>query len=627
MAAVDGLVSGLNTSQIISSLMQVERQSGAYLSTGKAASQTMVSVLQALNSSLSTLQTAAAALVPDTITKASAWTSTTATSSQATLATATTGATATPGSTTFTVQSVATAGAAVSSGSVASLDTAVAGGPFVLAQGLDALGLASPAAGAALSAGTHTVSVTQSSAGATLTGSPVADSVTIDASNAGLSVLLDGSSTPTTFTLAQGTYTRDQLAAEVTRASGGALTASTTTSGALSIATTHEGSAAGLALAGANTALGLTDTTTTATGTDAVVSLDGVATTVSSLTRGAQLSLNGAGGDSLVFTLSGGLRAGTASATLVDVAAGSSLTAVVSAINGAGAGVRATAVQVSSTAYRLQLNSMTTGAASDVTVGDNAFPSSTSTLGSMLQLQAGTDTVLRVGTGPGAYDVTSPTASVTGLLPGVTVTAAKADPTTPVTITVDHDSAGIADKVQAMVKAANDVLAYLSSKSSYDTSTKTAGPLLGDSMARDLAQRITDTAVGTSTSTPGLAGVQVARDGTLTFDRSAFLAAYAKDPDAVAGTLTTMASAVTDTVKAASDPLDGYVTGQVNLAQEQVRDYTDQIASFEVRMSMRQDSLQRQYAALETMLGSLQSQSQWLAGQIASLPTPSSGKN
>jgi flagellar hook-associated protein 2 len=121
--------------------------------------------------------------------------------------------------------------------------------------------------------------------------------------------------------------------------------------------------------------------------------------------------------------------------------------------------------------------------------------------------------------------------------------------------------------------------------------------------------------------------VQVARDGTLTFDRTAFLAAYAKDPDAVAGTLTTMASAVTDTVKAASDPLDGYVTGQVNLAQEQVRDYTDQIASFEVRMSMRQDSLQRQYAALETMLGSLQSQSQWLAGQIASLPTPSSGKN
>jgi flagellar hook-associated protein 2 len=85
-----------------------------------------------------------------------------------------------------------------------------------------------------------------------------------------------------------------------------------------------------------------------------------------------------------------------------------------------------------------------------------------------------------------------------------------------------------------------------------------------------------------------------------------------------------MASAVTDTVKAASDPRDGYVTGQVNLAQEQVRDYTDQIAGFEVRMSMRQDSLQRQYAALEVALGKLQDQASWLSGQISSLPKMSS---
>ena len=628
MAGVDGLVSGLNTTQIISSLMQVERQSGAYLTTGKTASETMISVLQSLNSSLATLQTAASALVPDTITNASGWTATTATSSQPALATATTdGTTAIPGSATFTVQSVATAGAAVSSGSVSSLTSAVANGPFVLAQGLDTLGLGSPTPGASLTSGAHTVTVTQSSSGATLTGSPLADTVTIDASNAGLSVFLDGSSTATTFTLTQGTYSRDQLAAEVTRASGGTLTASSTTDGALRLATTHEGSAATVALAAPNTALGLTDTSTTATGTDAVVALDGVAATVSSLTRGAQLSLNGAGGDSMVFTLSGGLRTGTASATLVNVAAGASMTDVVSAINGAGAGVRASAVQVSPTAYRLQVNSMTTGAASDVTLGDGAFPSSLSTLGSMVQLQAGTDTVLHVGSGPGAYDATSPTATVAGLLPGVTITATKADPTTPVTITIDRDSNGIADKVQAMVKAANDVLSYLSSQSAYDTTTKTGGPLLGSSMARDLAERLTDTAVGTATSTPGLDGIGVARDGTLTFDRTAFLAAYTKDPNGVAGTLTTMASAVSDTVKAASDPTDGYVTGQVNLEQEQVRDYTDQIANFEVRMTMRQDSLQQQYASLETMLGSLQSQSQWLTGQIASLPTPSSGKN
>ena len=41
-------------------------------------------------------------------------------------------------------------------------------------------------------------------------------------------------------------------------------------------------------------------------------------------------------------------------------------------------------------------------------------------------------------------------------------------------------------------------------------------------------------------------------------------------------------------------------------------------------MTLRQQTLQTQYAALETALGSLQSQSQWLTGQLASLPTISS---
>jgi flagellar hook-associated protein 2 len=625
MASIDGLVSGLNTTQIVSSLMAAERASGNYLVQGKSTSQTMAGIYQALNSTLVALQTAAKAFIPDTVTKVSAWSSTTATSSLPSSVTATTASTALPGSATFVVESVATAGAAVSSGSVSSLTAAVADGPLVLTKGLTALGMASAGAGATLASGAHQVVVTQSSAGAQLAGSPLGDTITVDATTSSLSVDLDG--TPTTFTLTQGTYTRDQLAAEVTRASGGALEGTVGSDGALRLTTTHEGSAATLHLGAANAALGLGDTMTTAQGTDAVVSLDGVATTVASLTRGSQLALTGAGGDSLVFTLAGGLRAGAASATVVQLAPGSSLNQVVSAINGAGAGVRATAVQVSASAYRLQLTSMTTGAASDVSLAAGAFPGALSGLGDTVQLQAGTDTVLRVGTGPGAFDVSSPTATVSGLLTGVSITAAKADPTTPVTVTVSSDAAGIADKMDALVKAANATLAYLSSKSAYSADTKTAGPLLGSSLARDLARRIGDDAIGTASDLPSTAGVQLDRYGQLSFDREAFLAAYAADPAKVQATMTGLAQRLSDTADAASDPRDGYVTGAVNLEQDKVKDYTDQLASFEVRMTLRQQTLQRQYSALETMLGSLQAQGQWLAGQLASLPTPNSGKN
>jgi flagellar hook-associated protein 2 len=215
---------------------------------------------------------------------------------------------------------------------------------------------------------------------------------------------------------------------------------------------------------------------------------------------------------------------------------------------------------------------------------------------------------------------------VTGLLPGVTITALKADPSTQVSVDVTSDSNGMADKMAALVAAANAALAYIDKQSAYDADKKTGGPLLGDSMARDLRQQVTDAAIGSSSSTPALSGVSVGRDGTLSFDKAAFLTAYGKDPAAVAATMTSMSQQLADVAKNASDPTRGSITTRITNEQDSIRDYTKQIADFEDRMTLRQQTLQTQYAALETMLGKLQSQSQWLAGQLGSLPTTSSSK-
>src|SRR4051794_21027802 len=145
--------------------MAVERLSGNPLLKGRSESQSMATVLQALNSTLTGLQTAAKAVIPDSITKASAWTLATATSSLPGLATTSVGPNALPGTATFTVRSVATAGASVSSGSVGSLTTAVTDRPLLLGKGTAALGMASVGAGAQLTKGAHTLVVTQSSAG------------------------------------------------------------------------------------------------------------------------------------------------------------------------------------------------------------------------------------------------------------------------------------------------------------------------------------------------------------------------------------------------------------------------------------------------------------------------------
>ena len=209
-------------------------------------------------------------------------------------------------------------------------------------------------------------------------------------------------------------------------------------------------------------------------------------------------------------------------------------------------------------------------------------------------LNAGTDTVLRVGTGPGAFDVTSPTNSVTGLLPGVTITALKADPSTQVAVDVTSDSGGIADKMAALVAAANSALAYIDKQSAYDADTKTAGPLLGDSMARDLRQQVDRRRRSAPPPTrPRSVGSRSARDGTSasTRPRSSRRTTRTRPPSPQ--TMTSMSQQLAERRQAGLGP-DHRVRSPTRISNEQdsISDYTKQIADFEDRMTLRQQTLQ-----------------------------------
>jgi flagellar hook-associated protein 2 len=54
---------------------------------------------------------------------------------------------------------------------------------------------------------------------------------------------------------------------------------------------------------------------------------------------------------------------------------------------------------------------------------------------------------------------------------------------------------------------------------------------------------------------------------------------------------------------------------------------TSSIAAYDVRLAKRQETLKAQYAALEVALGKLKDQSNWLAGQLASLSANSAANN
>ena len=532
---ISGLATGLDTTSIIQQLVAAQRSSreGPVNSRIADANAKLLAYAQ-ITADTTTLQAASRALSSRT-----SWQALTASSSNPNAVGVSAGVGASVGNISFNVDRLATAGSVRSGNIFTSGNAAVAAdSAILLASGGQALGFSTLASDNALAVGAHTITVTQASSGATkVAGSALAASTIIDGTNDTLQLSVNGS--PFTLTLAHGTYNATQLAAAVQAAAntaGAGLTASVdATSGKLQLASTREGSAATMQVTGGNSlgALGLATDGAALTGIDGKVQVDGGAVqTFTSITPGQTVTLNApAGTISAVF--SGGLRTGTLNADNVATGDGS-LTTVVDAINGSDSGVIASAVQVGANQWRLQITSATTGVLHDLNVSGAEFGAGA---GGLVSVNAAADAQITVGTGPGAFTVTSGSNTVSGLLSGVTLTLLGTT-TGPVTVSTARDATGLADKVQAMVDAANKLHQTIQSMPAYDPSTNSAQALTGDlgarQLANSLASALEDAVSGTGLVSPGLVGVSADRDGNFKFDKSAFLAAYNSDPVSVA---------------------------------------------------------------------------------------------
>jgi flagellar hook-associated protein 2 len=336
-----------------------------------------------------------------------------------------------------------------------------------------------------------------------------------------------------------------------------------------------------------------------------------------------------------------------------------SLQAVVTAINAeANVPYKAAAVQIGAGRYTLQLTAKDSGAAGTTKMAA-AGPPTGLHLGDATATVEGTDAQLKVGsTNP--YTITSATNTFAGVMPGVTVTAAKVQAATdePVTITVSADAEGMAARVQALVDNANVVLNEIAAQRKVKNGEVAAGPLVGDSAIRKLSQDLLSTV---SSGAPGLGlngttasfnevGVAVDRSGKLTFDKQKFLDAYKADPvktqryfdsytDKAGGTagkfepgfdtatgigrkLEALALVASEGVADPTDstkPKQGTIQALIQRNTNTIKTLNDQVTEWDNRLGMRKSALQKQFAGLEVALGKMQQQSTWLAGQLAGL--------
>jgi flagellar hook-associated protein 2 len=277
-------------------------------------------------------------------------------------------------------------------------------------------------------------------------------------------------------------------------------------------------------------------------------------------------------------------------------------------------GVTAATVLASDGKYVLQLSATKTGAASAFTV--TGLSAATQTL------SQGTDALITVGTGTNTYSVSSATNTFTGVLPGVTFTVSEQS-ATQVTLTSQRDDKAIADKMQALVDAINAGSAEIDKNTATGAKTK-AGVLAGDYAMRILDSRIADginTPLAGSGNTLATIGIELDRDGKVTFNRDKFLTALGTDAAGTQDAATELATRFADLGNSVSEPLKGSLVLAVARHDETVTDLNKQIDDWDTRLELRKQSLERQFTAMETALGRLRDQSSWLSGQLGSLPS------
>src|SRR5581483_44265 len=197
------------------------------------------------------------------------------------------------------------------------------------------------------------------------------------------------------------------------------------------------------------------------------------------------------------------------------------------------------------------------------------------------------------------------------LAPGVTAQLLQQSPTgQPTTIDVSVNSGGIGDALSSLADAYNAVIDLLNQQHGKD-----GGSLQGLSIVNSLTNSLRDMSLysagsGSIQSLTDL-GLELGRDGKLSFDAATFQAATASGTAAIASFLGNAASGgflknASDDLKAVEDPSSGTLQNAIQSTQDRITSTDQQIQTNQDRVDQLRQNLQEQMAAADALVASLE---------------------
>ncbi len=253
----------------------------------------------------------------------------------------------------------------------------------------------------------------------------------------------------------------------------------------------------------------------------------------------------------------------------------------------------------------------------------------TATSGGMSNIQAASDASFKYN----GITLTRSTNTISDITVGVTINLLSTDSTSTANISITQDAQPIKDAMQSLVDSYNAMNKQLTSMTQTDATTGTVGLFNGDSSINGIDRAIKQ--ILTSSSGSGLSltqyGININRDGTLSFDSSAFDTKMAESPDAMAayfsgkttidsngnssttdGIFNTLYTNLNDLTKS-SGVLANLTTGLTTEATSLTSDRTRATDA----LTAKYDTMTQQFIAYDSIISNLNNQFSSLSQQIS----------
>jgi flagellar hook-associated protein 2 len=324
---------------------------------------------------------------------------------------------------------------------------------------------------------------------------------------------------------------------------------------------------------------------------------------------------------------------------VVTFASTDTLQNVITKINAANAGVSASIIRDGngSSPFKIAFAATGTGTAGRVIMDAGSFD-----LG-LNQIDAGQDAKIFYGSSDPARGilVSSSTNTLDNVISGVQINL-KSSNSSAVQLTVSRDSAAIETKVDDFISSFNDLVDRIDKQSTYDATSKKSGALLGDSTSQTLRRELFKTVQAKTIGNVGRydsfanVGITVGSDGNLKVDKTKLRAAISEDSAAVealfdAKTLKTpstdanartkpdeylqlgIVGQIENLGKRYTDSADGILTQKQTTLRNLQKSLQSTIDDYDVRLTAKREILQKQFAAMESTIGGLQTQQSFLS--------------